>query len=428
MDNGKNSVREALQILSVWDLWAWAPYPGKISPPARDGLYDNPFKPDKERTPSFSINKDGKVWKDFASGAGGGLIDFVLACEPGLKENRKELYRRLVEKAGLEWVDTRREFTDKERREWRREQREKERAALDATLRARKAALEFPSRSTVACQPAPAFVRARWAEGLAHRLKKAPKFENIDVKRGWPAGWAAWLNSRALLGFPELPWSHGGKHRGLAFPVQTYSGNLVGWHQIYVNFSTGEKNYLYVPRPHRAYSAGHTPFEKKVIDHAESLGLGRDARLVPALPLALGDLLDPSTIVITEGQWDALTLYAALFKEPVGGRPPSLGIFGIRGNEGTKAFLAEWGAWLKARRPSVILMPDNDTAGRKWITPQRRPGALPSITFQDQLTNAGLAVHVVEIPKAYGKDFNDYYKARKPATRDLNEWLKILQT
>ena len=55
-------------VLDVWRMLM--PH----SCPAKDGVYHSPFRDD--RTPSFSVSKQGNRWKDFASAEGGDCIDF----------------------------------------------------------------------------------------------------------------------------------------------------------------------------------------------------------------------------------------------------------------------------------------------------------------------------------------------------------------
>lgn len=60
-------IKARYTVLDVWRMLM--PH----SCPAKDGIYNSPFRDD--RTPSFSISKQGTRWKDFASDEGGDAID-----------------------------------------------------------------------------------------------------------------------------------------------------------------------------------------------------------------------------------------------------------------------------------------------------------------------------------------------------------------
>ncbi len=61
------ALKERLLIPEVWQRLRLEGQPGASC--------RSPFRPDKN--PSFSISKDGRRWKDFATGAGGDVIDFI---------------------------------------------------------------------------------------------------------------------------------------------------------------------------------------------------------------------------------------------------------------------------------------------------------------------------------------------------------------
>ena len=149
--------------------------------------------------------------------------------------------------------------------------------------------------------------------------------------------------------------------------------------------------------------------------------------LCPALPLVLGAnpfTCDVELVIITEGQWDALTLFGAL-----GGAdrwPDPVVIFGIRGVQGVEPFLSYYGAWLKSAKPKVWLLPDNDEAAQSWTSPKRGVGRLPSVPFRNRLLRAGLKVKESPVAGNYGKDFNDYYKKIKPNRKEMLQWIKSL--
>lgn len=63
-----SDIKARYTVLDVWRMLI--PH----SCPVKDGVYHSPFRDD--RTPSFSISKQGTRWKDFASDEGGDCIDF----------------------------------------------------------------------------------------------------------------------------------------------------------------------------------------------------------------------------------------------------------------------------------------------------------------------------------------------------------------
>jgi len=144
----------------------------------------------------------------------------------------------------------------------------------------------------------------------------------------------------------------------------------------------------------------------------------------------------PRLVIITEGQWDALTVYGALGGLNIDGDGvEGVLCMGVRGIKGTAALLAAWGPWLRAVRPVVWLLPDNDTAktGAAWYPPGRAVERVAGkVYFSEQLTWAG-ARRVVVTPLrvgAGGKDFNDYFREAKPSLSAMWEWmgqLKLLE-
>jgi len=57
----------------------------------------------QERTPSFNVNRELKLWKCFGCGAGGDVFSFLMAVE---NLSFSDAGRRLAEMAGLEWEST----------------------------------------------------------------------------------------------------------------------------------------------------------------------------------------------------------------------------------------------------------------------------------------------------------------------------------
>jgi len=84
-----------------------------------------------------------------------------------------------------------------------------------------------------------------------------------------------------------------------------------------------------------------------------------------SVPFILGDPASAKTFLITEGQWDALSISIAMSpSSPHQVQREDLAIVGIRGVDGVGRFLEFYGDRLKGSTCIVIL--DSDEAGMKW--------------------------------------------------------------
>ena len=93
--NGRNRVFRSEDRSTVTDVLA---YFGKDSHLTRGRFVRSPFR--DERTPSFHITPNGRGWKDFGDGSGGGVIDLVMrlaGCD------RLRAIRILSEMEGTDW-------------------------------------------------------------------------------------------------------------------------------------------------------------------------------------------------------------------------------------------------------------------------------------------------------------------------------------
>jgi hypothetical protein len=148
----------------------------------------------------------------------------------------------------------------------------------------------------------------------------------------------------------------------------------------------------------------------------------------------LGDLAAPRVVVLLEGQWDAVTFFGAcgwFFDDDAVDPLPDTGcaVFGIRGAQGIDAFLSYWGEWLYRHKPRAWCIADNDAAGGTWReAPAAAPGLPRPPGLAEKLEAAGCRKGETLMtwlkPGAWGKDFNDYFKAAAPTVPKMRDWLQ----
>jgi hypothetical protein len=279
-------------------------------------------------------------------------------------------------------------------------------------------------------QPMSAPVAERWDCPL-HTLEVTALAE----ARGWPVAWAWWLAQEKLISFPALPW---GTDRGIAFrvdlpeftPVKNHMELTdlipVGYHQRFT--MQGRKSWVYVPylpAPEKV----STEFQRAMVAAELERGGVVGESVVPGLPFFIGCLRGVRFLVIAEGQWDAVTFAgAAGWLDGETSWPQGAAVMGVRGSNGVDTMLAYWNEWLGAEAPAVLVLADNDAAGRKWSEYEAVPlGQAPAPTFTEKLLHAGVRrVQVHRVRPDLGKDFNDYYKVRKPGPGAIAAWLRSM--
>ena len=87
---GQSMLADAKARLNIFALWIHFNYPGKPSANCH-----SPFR--KDAKPSFSVNADGTLWNDFATGEAGDAIDFFQRAS-GLSQ--KDACKKFIELAG----------------------------------------------------------------------------------------------------------------------------------------------------------------------------------------------------------------------------------------------------------------------------------------------------------------------------------------
>jgi len=88
--SGQSALAQAKACLSIHRLWPYFGFPGKPSTSCRC-----PWREDNR--PSFSVNADGTLWKDFAKDEGGDAVDFFQRAS---NLSKKDACRKFIEFAG----------------------------------------------------------------------------------------------------------------------------------------------------------------------------------------------------------------------------------------------------------------------------------------------------------------------------------------
>ncbi len=445
-----DDLKRAIEALTLFQVWAAAHRDGAVLEPVpgtqRDDQYKSPFREDGKNG-SFSICHDGRGFKDFGgSGTKGGVWQFAKLCWPN-KEGRV-LAEELIALSGISRTVPRKPQPGAtaaapidpaiERAAKSIARSDRVRQAEAAVYEDREKALRPPSVKTAAAWPQ--CVKAHYNEGVEHMLSEKKRIADLARDRGWPEDWARVLVEMGLVAYPWERWARAGEKfagRQKAFLVQAPRFKMaataldaVGYHQrFYQPASEGRpenKGWLYVPSLPK--NGPRSPLEEQLVAYGETLGIEKNERraLVPPLPFVLGDLQAPRLIVLLEGQWDAITFFGACgwFHDTTPAE--GVAVFGIRGAQGTDAFLGHWAPWLERIKPRVWVIADNDAAGGSW---RERPAADPGLpwppSLAERLVAVGCRAPLVSwlTPGKWGKDFNDYYKAAKPGPEKMRTWM-----
>lgn len=435
MTDENNKVCLAIYRLNLADVWDLAPHAGP--PPTKDGAgIKSPFR--EERTGSFSVGKNLKRFVDFGQPElKGGVWQFVQFCFPDL--DRKGVAKILVERAGLEWdeVVSRKAPTPKELAAWRAKRRQEAAAAREKAYRDRKIETAVTPVPEKQVEPWPSFVQDRFSEGVEFFKKNPKTLERLAKWRGWPIEWLQAAIKKKLVAYPWEPNFDGGEkyaRRGVAFPViwpQLKNGNCslveTGYHQrTYFppwNGKPERRGWVFVPNSR----GGRSDFAKKIEAVARNRGIGKGETMVAPAPFLLGDLASMKLLVVTEGQWDAIALWGAIggfsedFSFPIA-------VCGVRGVSGDAVFLSAIGPWIRRQKPIVWVLADNDRAGKRWYRPTGEPGKLPPVSLVEKLRSLAPKVKVSILrDEAGGKDFDDYYRERKPSKDAVLNWMHKLE-
>lgn len=446
-----DDLKRAIDVLTIFRVWAAAHRDGAVleAAPAsdRDDQYKSPFREDG-KTGSFSICHQGRGFKDFGGdGKKGGIWQFAQMCWPN--KEPKVLAVDLIELSGISTTQPPKAAAPGsapapidpsiERAAKAIDRSARVRAAEAAVYEDREKLLRAPS---VKPSPAwPARVREHFLEGIQHMRDERDRVAHLAKSRGWPEAWVFELMELEQVSYPWERWARAGEKyaaRQAAFAVHAprfkmaaTSLDAVGYHQrFYQPAGQGKpesKGWLYVPSLPK--NGPRSPLEEQLVAYGETLGIEKNERraLVPPLPFVLGDVQKPKTIVLLEGQWDAISFFGAcgFFHDttPADG----IAVFGIRGAQGTDAFLGHWALWLERVKPRVWVIADNDAAGGAWReAPPAEPGLPRPPSLSERLVAAGCRAPLVTWlkPGTWGKDFNDYFKAATPGPEKMFKWMR----
>jgi hypothetical protein len=446
-----DDLQRAKAELTILRLWEFAALPAARE--GRDGKYFSPFR--DERTPSFSISQQGRVWCDFG-GTGqtkGGVWEFAEKVWPNASPG--EIAAKLIEASGI--VPTpraspvaagdqaatpvdpalKRAAADLARKRQLREA--DERPYLERDKR-----LERPELKPAT--PWPGVVRDRFAEGINFLRQNPKKVHDLARDRGWPDEWAWELLELELVSFPFERRFDGQEkfaRRQKAFrvdaPVIKGSAaalDAIGYHQRFFIPARGnepaQKKWMFIPSVPKF--TPQSDFERAIEAFGKEHGSVRPspAPLTPPLPFVLGDLNAPRVIVLLEGQWDAITFFGACGYFQDSTPPAGIAVFGIRGSQGIDPFLAHWWPWLAHVAPLCWVIADNDPAGSAWReAPPAERGKIQMPSFAERLKAAGCRDVLISWLNRgpWGKDFNDYFKARvaagaMPGPEPMQAWMR----
>jgi hypothetical protein len=220
-----------------------------------------------------------------------------------------------------------------------------------------------------------------WMEGVNHLGRSRDCMEALAQFRGWPMAWARHLVDGGAISMPF----HRGR-RTIAFLVEAPEGGGGGMTMRKVGFHCRLK-----PRPGEEKAGWR--FVPNAKEHGQS---------TPALPFILGGSSFDSArlLVITGGQWDALTFaFAAGWLGEGCQWPEGACVIGIRGDSSTNVFLRYYARFWPASA-NCLLLPDADLSGGKWV---QAPDS-----FAKRLSARCRKVAVVTFGSH--KDFNDLHR------------------
>jgi len=350
----------------------------------------------KEKTPSFHVNDERGFYHCFGCGAHGDAFRFVMEVE-GL--SFVEAIRRLAERAGITVVETGNDQDRQREQEARRRQEELYAASTVAAeffermLRehrlGRHAERELEKRGLRTEDPTSAIADAL----QAFRVGYAPYSWDALASHMRDAG----ISHRAAEQVGLLvPRKSGGGHydrfrHRLMFAVIDVQGRVVAFSGRALDEPSDEE--LRALSIDKMGGSGDAP--AKYVNSPES-PIYRKRETVFGLYQAKSAIRDASEAIVVEGNFDVLSLHAR-------------GIKNVVAPLGT-AFTAEQARLIKRFAPSITLLFDPDSAGRRAVASAREPakqagllarvGTLPEGADPDELVREHGAEAIRRVTKA----------------------------
>ena len=298
------SVKQALDGLTVADVWDLASNPNGTPSPLRDGVYKSPFRVDN-RGKSFSVFNGLKAFSDKSETSHkGGVWQFVALAKP--EWSGRDIAREVITRAGGN--------PDEKDPNWKPPSKasyaaEKAKARDAAARRVQVKNLSITPIEDRLLQPLPEGLARDWRRWLA-ASDGCVASGDLAAERGWSSDWV-----QGLIDAEKLVFNGKGE---CVFAVERVGEGLRvmhGWHGRWFP-KEGGKAWNYRPN------------------------MKRDDQAIAALPFVLGSVTMPIWIVC-EGQWDAATVYGLLggFDEVMA---VDACVFGIRGASGIDVFLAAY--------------------------------------------------------------------------------------
>ena len=175
----------------------------------------------------------------------------------------------------------------------------------------------------------------------------------------------------------------------------------------------GSKQFVFVP---------YVPAKDKCSTNFQEMLHTQNNKILP-LPFVLGDFTDTKSVIIAEGQWDAITVFGA-----AGGfdnEMSNTSVLGLRGSQSIEPFFTFYSSWLRKTKPNILLLIDNDSAGKKWVEREKLENKIiEKPTLLERLS------HIVGANKVKwamspidGEDFGDLYKRTSPSKADVRQFL-----
>lgn len=303
-----------------------------------------------DRSASFSVSADGSLFNDFATGEGGDQVAF-LSHARGI--SMREAAREFIQMAG---------------------------GGVYHSTPHRSVHPTTTERPSYHPSPMPDDVATVWSEGREHLAGSADLQLNLARWRGWSSEAVSSLADASLL---ACPLHHGRRVTAwkVEAPRKAESGLellAVGYHaRVPAENMQGRASWRFAPTE-RSHGRG-----------------------IPSLPFMLGTHLpEARRIVVTEGQWDSVSL-AIAWGWPARSFPPGVALVALRGAQGIRPFLESYRQfWPKGA--DAVLIPDNDPAGRTWHTPH--PEGKRNLV--EKMAELCARVRVVKVPGDQ-KDLND---------------------